>query len=572
MSNMEATELWPKHVSRINEHVKSGVKTLNRLWEEMGLTKETMVKRMDMVEMYCRDMFKTMVEEEEEHKERLIADVKRITEEVKKLATELEEDISVEEDWKSLVVLENELKCKLDVLQKLRKQRFDSYWEYRAKDKTYSFRLGTDEFPSYGESKIPKSSYLEDYKKDLEIKKMELDRMEKLFLEKRSVILNLMEELEVEAKTPLDRNVTAKDITSIRLTKDFMTSIQRRHQELVQELESRKELAIKLRETLSLLWDRLCVSPHVREAFHESHRGHGMKTINGLKKEINRCEELKRINIKQFIEALRQEIVLLRKRCLCFDEETSAFPAFESTSYTEELLELHELEVKRLQKEAESCEQVVESLDKWNNLFEKQIELDEKADPERLFANRGGQLLKEEKERKAIQKELPKVESNLKKHYLAWCESHGKTCQYNGVELMHYIENRWHNYHAQKEEEKLKRKRAKEILLDQEAKLGTQVSGGKRKYAITPAKSPATKSRLLEHASSTTKSRLKTTAENGFSQVSQRLFDKPTLREMGEENKIPAIIEDHANTSIASTIATYADFTVNKNAPSGGSQ
>jgi hypothetical protein len=50
--------------------------------------------------------------------------------------------------------------------------------------------------------------------------------MEKLFLEKRVVILNLMEELENEPNSPLDKNIAVKDLTSIRLTKDFMNSVQ----------------------------------------------------------------------------------------------------------------------------------------------------------------------------------------------------------------------------------------------------------------------------------------------------------------------------------------------------------
>ncbi|XP_071439764.1 protein regulator of cytokinesis 1-like [Hetaerina americana] len=562
MSPNKGVELWPKHIFKIHGHIKSGIETLNNLWNDMGLNQESMAKRMDLVEMHCRDMFKTMVEEEEEYKTRLMKDVKRYSEEVKKLASELEENVPLDDNGKSLVIAESELKSKLETLQKLKKQRFDAYWDYKSKDKTLSFRLGTEEYPAYGDGKIPKLEYLEDFKKNLAIKQAEMDRMEKLFMEKREIILDLMRELEVEPVSPLDRNITAKDVTSVRLTKDFMTSVQCRHQELVQESHRRKDLAIKLRETLSLLWDRLCVSSHVREKFHESHRGHGMKTIDGLRKEIKRCEELKRLNIKQFIETLRAEIVQLRQRCLCADDEGLGFQAFESTDYTEELLELHELEVKRLQHEVEICKQLLESLERWNMLFDKQIDLDEKADPERLFANRGGQLLKEEKERKAIQKELPKVEATLRKHYLAWCEDHGKTYKYKGLELLNYIENKWQDYHSQKEEEKLKRKRAKEMLLDQEAKLGTKASGSKRKYALTPAKSPAAKSHCLEAASANTKTWLKSAADHGTSKASQRLFEKPMMHDADEENKVSLPVhEDHINISITSSVATYADFT-----------
>ncbi|KAG8227053.1 hypothetical protein J437_LFUL013236 [Ladona fulva] len=546
----------PLHITRMITRMKDDIKTLNGLWKEMGFSKEGMENRMNLVEMHCRDMFKTMVEEEEDYKSRLKIEVKQFTDEVKHLANELKEDINLDFQFESLVSAENALKAQLERLRKIKEDRLKKYWALMAKDKCISLRLGINEYPA-SENSIPTAEYLKTLTKEIVSKESDLERLEKVYLEKREIILSLMNEMEIKPSTALEKNIASDGISSISLSKEFLNSVQCYHQDLLQQCQERKELAIQLRETLSLLWDRLCVSAAVREVFHVDHPGHGISTINALRQEIKRCEELKRQNIKQFVEKLRAEIRDLWEGCLLGSEEESEFPAISSTNYTEELLELHDLEVLRLRKEVENSKNVLEYLGKWNRLYWKQIDLDDRVDdPDRLFDNRGGQLLKEEKERKAIQKELPKVEEMLMKHYRTWCEIRGRNFIFEGLELSEYINEMWKKYHGRKEMEKMERKRAKEMLLDQEAKLGTQVSGSKRKCLTTPGKSPAS-SKVLRLAPVNDK---KKTPSKVIQHSSRRLLEKP--KDNPGDNLAAPLGEDAANHSIASTVATYADFTV----------
>lgn len=93
------------------------------------------------------------------------------------------------------------------------------------------------------------------------------------------------------------------------------------------------------------------------------------------------------------------------------------------------------------------------------------------------YANRGGQLLKEEKERKAVQKvsigetailrvakkwyrtplyaqELPKVETSLEKMIAEIEEKTGKQFTYNGRPLLEMIAELWEQRRKEKENEK----------------------------------------------------------------------------------------------------------------------
>lgn len=92
--------------------------------------------------------------------------------------------------------------------------------------------------------------------------------------------------------------------------------------------------------------------------------------------------------------------------------------------------------------------------------------LDQKSDDPSRLANRGGALLKEEKERKKLEKAIPKLESELKKLCVAFEDEadagHGmiKFLVY-GRTIDEMIEQDWELFH----EEKRLRKEAKVITL-----------------------------------------------------------------------------------------------------------
>jgi hypothetical protein len=67
-----------------------------------------------------------------------------------------------------------------------------------------------------------------------------------------------------------------------------------------------------------------------------------------LKDEIQRCEELKRQNIKRFVEEIWEELKCWWDKCLVGEEERLHFQLHSSECFTEDLLELHDLEEQQL--------------------------------------------------------------------------------------------------------------------------------------------------------------------------------------------------------------------------------
>lgn len=66
-----------------------------------------------------------------------------------------------------------------------------------------------------------------------------------------------------------------------------------------------------------------------------------------FKNELNRCEELKRQNVKRFVEEIRRVLERWWDMCLVGEEERLQFQPYSSEIFNEDLLELHVLEVEK---------------------------------------------------------------------------------------------------------------------------------------------------------------------------------------------------------------------------------
>ena len=82
-------------------------------------------------------------------------------------------------------------------------------------------------------------------------------------------------------------------------------------------------------------------------------------------------------------------------------------------NYTEELLATHEHQVEVMKGYYEDNKEMFRLIERRNMTWDKLKELEAKSSDPNRFANRGGNLLKEEREKKALQKSYPKVKLDL---------------------------------------------------------------------------------------------------------------------------------------------------------------
>ena len=91
---------------------------------------------------------------------------------------------------------------------------------------------------------------------------------------------------------------------------------------------------------------------------------------------------------------------------------------------------------------------------KREELFAKMVDFDYKASDPSRFNNRGGQLLKEERARKKINKELPKIEQDLKRVLIQWEDDYEKPFLVNDCRYLETIDRQWKNFQEEKEHQK----------------------------------------------------------------------------------------------------------------------
>ncbi|KAK0732730.1 microtubule associated protein-domain-containing protein [Apiosordaria backusii] len=232
------------------------------------------------------------------------------------------------------------------------------------------------------------------------------------------------------------------------LHQEDLARLKFKRDKLLDEKKNRERRLRDLRDTVEGLWERLEVDEADRKAFLNSNRGCGIRQINEFEEELARLNELKRQNLHIFVEDVRLKLQELWDALYLSEEEMLEFtPAF-SDVYSDALLEAHEREIVRLEVLKEQRAPTLALVDKHKSLIQERDELAASAQDSSRLMMRGqkgerrdpGKLLREEKMRKRIAKELPKVTADLRKGLEKWEDEYGRPFLVHGERYLDVIE------------------------------------------------------------------------------------------------------------------------------------
>ncbi|KAL9128938.1 MAG: hypothetical protein Q9217_002492 [Psora testacea] len=225
------------------------------------------------------------------------------------------------------------------------------------------------------------------------------------------------------------------------LHEDDLKRLQSKRDRLLEEKHGRDRRLKELKVAVEGLWDRLGVNEPDQKRFLAGNRGCGLRAINEFEAELDRLNELKRQNLHLFVEDARCKLQELWDGLYFSEEEMLEFaPAF-SDVYSDALLSAHEAEIARLEALKEQRAPTLQLIDQHRSLIKDRDDLaaasqdasrllmkpikGEKRDPTRL--------LREEKMRKRIAKDLPKIEAQLKKALERWEDDYGRPFLVHGA-------------------------------------------------------------------------------------------------------------------------------------------
>lgn len=452
-------------LNSINEIIKEKMLELCMIWVEIGIPKSKRVDRLDevrvLVEEQTAEVFNTIKETEsktlkdlKDYRISKLKEINKILNDLKLPPFELPSNVN-------LFNMAKILHYKFEDLNKLKKERVNRWTELKTQKSQLCTLLGCTNKSFNLDTGIPSEEEvmnLQTYVLDL--KKLQDERTKELE-NYRSKLMILFGELEYSPANDYERQFF--DNKPFLLSDNNMKQLPKLLEKLEKMHEQNKLKKSLKMEKLTSLWKKLSIDPSEQEAVRRVIEDCKPSTLEYMQTKIGELEELKRQNIGTFIAKLRPEIEEWWEKCCISEEKVASFADkyFTIEKVDDEVLEIHEAELERLQKFYCENESIFVKCNKWKEFIHRLNELEIKSKDPNRFNNRGGALLQEEKERKQLVKGIPKLENELKQLAKAWSMKQvhdGQIFTIYGKPIEVYFKEYYESLQVVKENEKEKKK------------------------------------------------------------------------------------------------------------------
>lgn len=513
------------------------METFETIWAEMGISPSVHKNRIEVILQYVRSLFVDMLNDEKEFQLELKSSIETYERELLELAQELGEVPYQPDGELKLVELEKTLRTKLNDWNTEKYQRLKNHKKLRETEEMLCKRLALPAHDA-GINEVPTKKQLNEIEENIKYMENQMIQAIEQFKSVRLLIFNLWEDLEKVPETDFEKDLSRDDSeASFVLSRNNLNAMKELQAKLEKEQKENFGKAARLREQLKRLWSKLDVKESEQQRCSAFCAGFKPSAIHKLQDEVKKLEALKVLHIKKFIEGSRKELMEMWDKCYFGESQRHEFtPAFDG-NFSEEALAIHEHQVDVMRNYYQENSEMFKLVEKRESMWKKLLQFESKEnDPNRLFLNRGGALLKEMKTRNTVEKGLPKVEEELKKAIALWESENEKLFLVNGEKYLEVIEKQWANHEEEKKQMKVERQKAKQETLNKEMVFGCTPS----KRPTTPARTPLSK-RLRSSRINSTASSTATTPSRLFQSSVIRSPLTPRANLMAALNKPPKV-------------------------------
>lgn len=243
-------------------------------------------------------------------------------------------------------------------------------------------------------------------------------------------------------------------------TRENIKVLENKRDLYAKEKENLKIECDQILEKLKLLWECLECPEDTQENFMRIAMEYKISSRNELRRELKACKAARQANLKQVIENIRIKLIEQWNKIYKSQQERDSFEFLRMDTYTEDLFQLHQLELEECVRFFNDNKDIFDLYQKRNQWWEKKKALDAKQNEPNRYNNRGGQLLKEEKERRQTDNEIPKIEQRIKALAEEFRRVNDRDFTINGVCIIDLIEQEREAYNDSKELLKSARKAA----------------------------------------------------------------------------------------------------------------
>ncbi|KAG5270174.1 hypothetical protein AALO_G00189610 [Alosa alosa] len=464
---------------------------LKGIWEEIGIPEDQRLERTNVVKNHIKGLLDMMIAEEESLRQRLMDSIATCRKELQKLCQELQLPPFEEDESQTMLHQEKTIRMRVSAMVEEKSQRMRHLKALTDQDQDLCDLLCSEPFP-IAPDRVPSTEQLEKYKQHIAQLSAEREKRHSEFVGLKKQIVFCMEDLDQLPETSFEKDVVCEDEEAFCLSKENINSLKLMLHQLEMRKAENEAVCVAYREKIQQLWERLQTPQEERDAMSVHMTLSKKRNMDALQEELVRMEALKRKNICSVVTSIREEIAILWDKCFYSMEQRQTFGAYYDDDFTEELLSCHDAEIVLLRQHYESHKELFEGTYRWEESWRLFLDLEKKATDPSRFTNRGGNLLKEEKQRSDLHKSLPKLEKKLKAQIDQWEQEQGREFLVKGQKFMQYVSEQWELYRLDKEKEKQERHLKKSKQIEEDMLYGTSVrSPCKRRFlgsTATPGK------------------------------------------------------------------------------------
>ncbi|KAH8314451.1 hypothetical protein KR059_007648, partial [Drosophila kikkawai] len=417
MTTLRTNSLKSQILDMTCEHVKQ----LHGLWVQM-FPPETCEAHLQRLKEHVNDFYVDLLSESCEKQQTIQNDIASLREQASDLRSILHEALE-QDDWPGdvpLVIFQLKLEKSIEQLRKKLSRRRADICELLLQQEQLCQELGELPLP-LPEDPLPLPKEIEAFRDHLEQLR---DLREQRIQQVDQLRLSIMEDMKLLECLPLtDSEQRLLNQVNPCLLPDDLEQLRQMQKDFADQMQELRERIDDMREKIYILWDQIQDTDEKAMKRVRESTGYTQYTHDVLLEELQRCQGIRRQKMKTFIEQLRQEIKELWDLTLKSSQERKRF--YHNDWYPD-LLELHELELDDLQTFYKKNKEIFKLYKSRTALWERMLALDAKANAPNRFNNRGAQLLKEEKERRAITSKLSQIEQQITALVLAY-ETREKT-------------------------------------------------------------------------------------------------------------------------------------------------
>ncbi|XP_063385266.1 protein regulator of cytokinesis 1-like [Cydia fagiglandana] len=454
-------KLFDGVTEEVSRNVRHLMQQLWLNWSHVGVEYDVKVNNIYKLVQIEKDLHSDVLDETKQKLKTMQQQVEELKDETKKLSQYLSVDISIIEYKDDMMLFEykKELEDQISGYREQMEQRRTEInrlleWQHDLTEK-----LGVT-FHELQDIPLPPQDELDKLRNHLEVLQSERDKRSEIFLHTQIEIKDIMDKLQIRPQSKFEHVVVSSLSVDFKVTDLNMDRLAKLRQDLQEKYDQTNNRVLELRERLSKLWECLDEDQIYRDNFLQAHPGCHPATEAAIKEEIKRCEQIKRQKIQVFVANMRTKIKLMWDNIMYSSRQREEFVHYYQDIFTEDTLTLHEMYLDKITKYYNEHKHIFELVVTRKNLWLKQAELDARASEPGRYHNRGGNLLREEKERKAIEMNLPKIEAQLREVVTEYEAKTGSTFTVDGVPLLQLIEDEKESRKAERHNKLSARKQA----------------------------------------------------------------------------------------------------------------